>query len=364
MTHSVFNRPATYRAIPDLDPVPRRPLVRAIVALCHCGLAIALAVAGSVASAQVLVVLTRDADVYRQVAEELKARLAPLRDGHLKIDVASPADLAAFDDRRYASYELVVTIGLAAAQGLVPRAAGHATLPPTLCVLVPHQGFDAMTKVAVAERERRVSAVFIEQPLERQLDLISLAFPKKTRIGVIFGPESVALAPDVEARARERGLALNRADISDSRGIYGALQKALRDSDLLLALPDPVAINASTMRGVLLTSYQAQVPVFGFSQALVDAGALLAVYSTARQHGRQAAEIVTHVLEGGGLPLPQYPRYFTVGVNFIAARSLGLMMDDEATLAAELAQRSRASRETGERARPGVRTDAAPRKAP
>jgi hypothetical protein len=42
------------------------------------------------------------------------------------------------------------------------------------------------------------------------------------------------------------------------------------------------------------------------------------------------------------LPRAQYPRYFTVGVNFFAARALGLAVENETTLAAKLAARDRA----------------------
>jgi len=122
--------------------------------------------------------------------------------------------------------------------------------------------------------------------------------------------------------------------------VYGALQSLLPESDVLLAIPDPVAVNASTIYGLLLTSYRAQVPVVGFSEGLVKAGALLGLFSTASQQGKQGAEIATRILAGdGGLPAPQYPKYFTVRANYSVARSLGLRLEEEAALAATLAPR-------------------------
>ena len=324
--------------------VVRRFLVRA-VSLCVCGIVVAIALAASDAAAQLLVVLSDDAAVYQDVAGELKSRLAKSRDGRLRIDVGMAAGLSAFDERRYGAYELIVTIGLAAAQAVISPQNASMNLPPTLCLLMPRQSYDGLARLSTNVPGRRLSAVFVEQPIARQLDLVSLAFPAKSRVGVVFGPTSVALADEVQDNARKRGLALKRIDVVDASGIYSALQTILADSDLLLALPDPVALNASTARSVLLTSYQSQIPVVGFSQAFVDAGALLAVYSTARQHARQGAEIADRALRGETLPPPQYPRYFTVGVNFIAAQSLGLRIDDEATLATGLAERNRDSTE-------------------
>ena len=78
----------------------------------------------------------------------------------------------------------------------------------------------------------------------------------------------------------------------------------------------------------------------GFSEGLVKAGALLGLFSTASQQGRQGAEIAARFLAGdGGLPAPQYPKYFTVRANYSVARSLGLRLEEEAALAAALAPR-------------------------
>jgi len=132
----------------------------------------------------------------------------------------------------------------------------------------------------------------------------------------------------------------------ESSGVYAALQRVLQSSDALLALPDPVAFNASTAYGMMLTTYRAQVPVIGFSEGLVKAGALLGLYSTANQVGRQGAEIAGRILSGdSGLPAPQYPRYFTVRANHAVARSLGISLEDDATLAAGVAARSDGRRE-------------------
>ena len=304
------------------------------------GIVVALAFAAAAVPAQVLVVLSDDSAVYHEAADELKSRLPPLREGRVRIDVASAAQAPAIDAGGHSGYELVVTVGLAAARAVVADRRAASPLPPTLCLLIQRSSFDQLWRGAGA-RAGRLSAIYLEQPITRQLDLISLALPNMTRIGAVFGPTSAALAEEIRDGAQRHGFVLNRIDVGDPGSLYGALQKVLSQSDLLLAVPDPVALNASTARSFLLTSYRAQVPVVGFSRAFVDAGALVAVYSTPQQVGRQAAEIAARVLSGeGGLPAPQYPRYFTVGVNFFAARSLGLRIDDEAALASALAERA------------------------
>ncbi len=158
--------------------------------------------------------------------------------------------------------------------------------------------------------------MFIDQPLSRQLDLIRTVLPEGRRIGVVFGPSSRELRASCATRRTERKLTVEGAEVAETSGVYGALQRSCPESDVLLALPDPVAINAGTVYGLLLTSYHAQVPVVGFSEGWVKAGALVSLFSTARQQGRQGAEIASRSLSGeGSVAVPQYPKYFTVRVN-------------------------------------------------
>ncbi len=240
----------------------------------------------------------------------------------------------------------MVTVGLSAARAVVARESALPTPPPTLCLLIPRQAFEQIAPSRADNRPRRISAVFIDQPVSRQLDLLRIALPGRNRIGAVIGPNSALLAAELRDGARDRDLTLNAVEIAESSGVYGALQKVLPVSDILLALPDPVAFNASTVYGLMLTTYRAQVPVVGFSEGLVKAGALIGLFSSAGQIGRQGAEIAGHMLAGdAALPAPQYPRYFTVRTNQTVARSLGIALEDEATLAAALAGRGDGRRE-------------------
>ena len=250
-------------------------------------------------------------------------------------------DAERLDAPKVSSYELIVTVGLAAAQMIERRQGSLASARPTLCLLIPRQSFERLPSAAGAVRARRLSAVFIDQPIARQLDLVRVALPDKDRVGVVFGPTSAAVDKELRDGARERGLVVRSATASDGTQVYAALQDVLQSSDLLLALADPVAFSAATAYAVLLASYHAQVPVVGFSQAMVDAGALIGMFSTPRQQGRQGAEIVAAFLSGAALPAPQFPRYFTVATNVSVARSLGVRLDTAATLTTAVTAASR-----------------------
>ena len=320
--------------------VPRRFLSRAFAVLRAC-IAVVLVLGASAASAQLLLVVSEGAGVYGDVAKDVARRVRSVAP-QVQVDTVGASEAPAIDAERLRRYALAVTVGLDGADALISRSQGQATHAPILALLVPRDRFGELAATAHAEHDARVSAIFIEQPLARQLDLVALALPGRSRVGVLLGPSSTRLARNLDDAARAAGLDLRQTQASDPAAVYPALQRVLVQSDVLLAVPDPVAINAATIRSVLVASHRAGVPVVGFSQALVDAGALLAVYSTPQQYARQAAEIALGVLDGSApLPRPHYPRYFTVGVNFLAAQAIGLALDDETSLATALAVRER-----------------------
>jgi hypothetical protein len=308
------------------------------------------------ASAQVLLVLSDESSGYQSVADELRGGLKNLRDGRLRVDATVAGRVAAIDAPTFAAYELVVTVGLSAAHATVSREEGLAAPPRTLCLLIPRQSFEHLAAPKGRAAAGNFSAVFIDQPLGRQLDLLLLALPDKKRVGVILGPSSQELAADLRDEARKRALEITPARIEEASGLYGALQTLLPASDLLLMLPDPVAANADSVYGLLLTAYRAELPVIGFSEGLLNAGALLSLFSTARQQGRQGAEIAAHALmQNGALPPAQYPKYFTVRVNASVARSLGLHLPAQDALGKALEDRGDGEPAPGNVPAPGVR---------
>jgi len=294
--------------------------------------ALAILIGSSSATAQILVVLSDGAAGYDAVADELRSGLKLARDGQLRVDSVDAVHLASVNDPAFGAYELIVPVGLSAAQAVMAREASSTMPPPTLCLLIPRQSFERLAPAVTNERPRRVSALFIDQPVSRQLDLLRIALPERHRVGVILGPSSQALEGGLRSQAKARDLSLNFARVDASPGVYAALQSVMPDSDLLLLLPDPVATTADTVYGLLLTSYRAQIPVVGYSEGLLNAGALVSLYSTARQQGRQGAEIAGSILAHEPLPAPQHPKYFTVRVNASVARSLGLHLPAEGAL--------------------------------
>jgi putative ABC transport system substrate-binding protein len=199
---------------------------------------------------------------------------------------------------------------------------------PVLCALLPRLSFERVLRLSGKKQSPQFSALYLDQPLSRQLALIQLALPQARRIGVLWGPESHLQAGSLRLAAQARGLALVEASVGPDSTFFKGLKSVLEESDVMLALADPQVYNTNSIQNILLTSFRARVPLVAFSPAYVRAGALLALHVTPEQVGRQAAAIVGPVLQGKALPaVPVYSQEFTVAVNVHVARALDLMLD-------------------------------------
>lgn len=198
---------------------------------------------------------------------------------------------------------------------------------PVVAALIPKAALDA----ALSENGRRsgsLSALYLDQPLNRQLSLVRLALPDAKRIGLVLGPESLSQQAAAVAAIKAHGMETAVGQVAHASSLFAGLKPALEESDVLLALPDALVFNNATVPSILMATYRARIPLVAFSPAYVKAGALLCVFSTPQQMGVQAASMVQGVLRGAQVPA-QYPQEFSVRVNDSVARSLGLVLREE-----------------------------------
>ncbi len=279
----------------------------------------------------VLVVSSERSAAYEQAAEAVAGQL-PRRE----VQQSTVADLSAY---RGPAPRLYVALGTEACASL----ARTTPVPvPVLCALLPRASFERVLREAGRRAGASFSALYLNQPLGRQLDLVRLALPQARRVGVLWGPDSQANEAQLQAAAQTRGMRVLGVPVRGDEPVYNSLRKVLEESDLLLALADPQIYNSGSIQNILLASFRAQVPMLAFSPAYVRAGALMAVYSTPAQIGQQAGVLARGVLAGQPLGQPQHPLQFEVSVNEHVARSLGLKLNAE-NLAEQLRRLERGS---------------------
>jgi len=275
------------------------------------------------AEGAVVIVSSEGGAAYQEAAVALLGELESGGVSSKDVLQITAAELAKADAR---TPRLYVALGTEAASVL----ARSELKAPVLCTLLPRQSFERLMRESGRRPSSQFTALYLNQPLTRQLDLVRLALPQVRSVGVLVGTESQSLEHTLTETAQSRGLKLVSVQVKPEGPVFVGLKKILAETELLLALADPQIYNSSSIQNILLASYRARVPMLAFSPAYVRAGALLGVYSTPAQIGQQAGVIARGMLQGKALDLPQYPKDFNVGVNEHVARSLGLNLEPQA----------------------------------
>lgn len=210
---------------------------------------------------------------------------------------------------------------------------------PILSVLIPVRDYALLNQAHPTDVNLR-SAIYLDQPLSRQLDLLHLVLPNASCLASLCGPQSAARIPELSALSAQRGLRLSSQSVVPGSNPIHALTQLLDNAEALLARPDPGIFNRSSVQAIVLTTYRNNAPVIGFSQAYVRAGALAAVYSTAEQSGRQPDERIAQRANIGSWQLgsPRYPSYYSVSLNHSVAQSPGIRVGNEAAVLKRLQQ--------------------------
>ena len=291
----------------------------ALVAVCLSG------VSAQAVAARVAVVLSDDSAPYQEAYQVIRAYLDDSGHEATRISAQGLTSASLTDTR------LAVAVGVLAADAL----AELPNPPPILAVLVPRAWYVKTGRARLSDDGNRIaSAIYIDQPIERQAQLIRLAFPDARRVGVLLSASQAGLLGELENAMRSQRLTLVQAILANDEHLITPLENILSEADLLLALPDPVVFNRNTAQSILLTSYRYRDPVLGYSRSLTRAGTLLSLHSSPAEIGRQTAEWVNSALLGPvvRLPAPAYPAYFSISINEQVARSLGFALPPEAEL--------------------------------
>jgi putative tryptophan/tyrosine transport system substrate-binding protein len=239
--------------------------------------------------------------------------------------------------------DLVIPVGARAAR--FARERFPAT--PAYNILITREAFTAIwpqDRQTAGHTAPAVSALYLEQPFDRQFRLLRLTLPAVRHASVLVGGHSRHLKPELVAAARRSNIELQIVDYASARNPVTAFSEALSLGEAVLVFPDSEVISPNHAKWLLYMAYQQQVPVIGFSGAFADAGALAALYTTPEQVGRQAAETVIDLAVDAvatpgrpwRLPAPAWPRYFNVSVNRAVARAFQIEIRDQRQLARSL----------------------------
>jgi putative tryptophan/tyrosine transport system substrate-binding protein len=221
--------------------------------------------------------------------------------------------------------DLIVTAGGNAFRQIMGRIGNT----PVIATLIPRQAYEK-TLAEVSGRNRRTTAIFLDQPPARLASFLRHTLPGRKRVGMLISGETQNSLPQFRQAFNNAGLTLDSEDSDGENTLLPTLGSLLPRVDLLLATPDSRIYRRDNTKAILVTTYRYQRPVIAFSAAFVTAGALAALYSTPAQIARQTAELTLSF--SNTLPPPMSPSQFAVAINHNVAQALDLSIQDEASI--------------------------------
>lgn len=255
-----------------------------------------------------LLVLSNNAAPYQSFAKTFQQHLP----ANIQVSVLQKGESFTKDVKQV---DLIVTVGVSAGDLVVSR-----TAKPVLATMVPSYIYTEL--LAKHPAVQQLSAIFIDQPWERQVNFLRAVLPERKRIGVLYSQGMHFDKAELTRLLVKHGATLIEK-AADSKGpLFNDLESILSASDVLLAVPDSAIYNSNNIRNILLESYRHGVPLVGLSQSYVNAGAVCAIFSTVKQLAIQSSETVISFSKTMQLPNPQYPVTFTIAFNQQVARSL------------------------------------------
>ncbi len=288
------------------------------------------------AESKILFIKSGSTSVYKKIIDVAQNRLEDICQ-HQNTNCTKPSvSIASINDKKlyrlvqHDKWDLIITVGTNAAKQLNT----YKSKSPTLYSLIPSHSYPAIRRMSSS---RIKSAIYIDQPIERQLRLIKSALPDRDKVGVVLGSYSGIGKQRLQQIMRKMGL---RPVIHNStpNNIGSTLEKIFREADVLMAQPDPSIYNKNTVLTVLLSSYRHNVPVFGYSAAFVRSGATAAVYSSPVDIGNHIGDEINKFFTSGNrrLSQPTYPKYFSVDTNRRVIQSLNIRIPSKTEIKSEI----------------------------
>ncbi|HFD87023.1 MAG TPA: hypothetical protein ENJ35_05045 [Gammaproteobacteria bacterium] len=289
------------------------------------------------AKSSIAIVLSSDTAEYQTIAERIRQGLRDSRhyDRTVHLLIADQISGSQKNSFPVDNPGVVVTIGVKALRVVLDKK--DTDTIPVYAVFVPRLSYEKLLRESRQgidrDPSRRLSALFLDQPVGRQLRLAKWLSPEFSRAGVLLGTTTRILDKALARAASRLDLELVEIRAENSRKIIPALNRAKNKIDFLLTIFDPDIISRNSAKQILYLSYNHHLPVIGYSRAMVKAGALAAVYSNTDQIGRQAAEELITALDSDPvrLPRPRYPDYYQAICNQSVVRYFHIKLECDLT---------------------------------
>lgn len=168
----------------------------------------------------------------------------------------------------------------------------------------------------------------LDDTAPKQLELLAVAVPRLSRLGVLANsssPNYASVAKNLLAAAQAKSLNVVMADVRAAAEFDGAFALLLRENVQAIILASNVLFNLNRQRIAEFAAKNRLPSMFGVRE-YVEAGGLMSYGESFREFYRRSASYVDKIIKGakaGDLPIEQPSRfYFTI--NLKAAKAIGL----------------------------------------
>jgi len=225
--------------------------------------------------------------------------------------------------------DLIITLGLSAAKSVNNLNSDT----PILFTLLPKVLADNFIECPTQLCPQKRGALFLEQPMNRRLNLIHLLFPDIKKLSFLYGDFSASSANELDELAKKAGYITDKAHIENKDQLSRKFNVVLEQSELFIALPDPLIHNRNSIPQLLLGSYRYNIPIIGFSKSYVSAGAIAAVFSSLEDLTKELTLLIQTFERSGQLPSAgRYPSLYRIQINRNVARSMNLHLPSPSLL--------------------------------
>ncbi|MCX7825159.1 MAG: hypothetical protein N2689_06335, partial [Verrucomicrobiae bacterium] len=307
----------------DFAPVqPRYNHHRVVCSLLTCATVWLGTLATGDGAEKLLLIKSRDLPQYTQAAQGVLTRWKSLGQPHVVTEHLL-ADITAAPAALKPPPAAIVAVGSEAACWAIER-----TDRPVVFCMVANAHQNVLPRVRVS-RPARVAGVSLDLPVRTQFEAVRAVLPNVRRVGVLFDPTKSAEAVNAAKNAAASlGLELVVRPVRDASALPDATAWIASRIDLLWAPVDSTVYESRNAQFVLSHMLHCKVPVFGFSENMVRAGALLAPRMDYEGVGRQTAELLHTVLKNAApaAPLLHAARDFELVVNDHVNRLVGKLI--------------------------------------
>ncbi len=279
----------------------------------------------------------------------LLAFVAPDRVGAAEVVILKSADLPAYN-QAVAGFKAVVALSPSSVE---LNLKGSAKLSPDQVELIrktdPSVLFAVGSKAAQVAKEKfpeipvvfcmvmdpakynlkapKMTGIRLDIPLDRQFNVMRSVLPSLRRIGVLYDPGKTGhLVDEARLLAKSMELELVAKQVSAEKEVPPALRALLSQVEALWLVPDSTVLTEDSLKFVLGTALDLNIPVIGFSSELVRNGALVGLSVSYDGVGRQAGELAKKILLDQYTPSSAMvpPDSLHLALNLRTARFLGI----------------------------------------